>query len=205
VTAGDPDPCSPRRPGRPRDARAGEVIAEAAAAVLADVGPQGFTVEAVASAAGVGKATIYRRWPTRGALMLDAASRLHLEVRPVDTGSVREDLTTHLIDLATKLTTTPSGKLLASVLAEAFVNPDMRTRLRAFIIDRRSIAKRAVERGIARGELPAGTDPEVVLDVLGSPVFFRFLTGDDLVDPAVIAWTVDAVVSGANAIAARRG
>jgi AcrR family transcriptional regulator len=167
--------------------------------VLAEVGPQGFTVDAVAAAARVGKATIYRRWPTRGALMLDAASRMALDVTVVDTGSVRQDLTAHLTELATKLTTTPSGKLLASVLAEAVVNPDMRSRLRAFIADRRAVAQAAVERGVARGELPPDTDVELVLDVLAGTIFFRVLLSDSPVDEPVVRSLVEAVLAGFRA------
>jgi AcrR family transcriptional regulator len=68
-----------RRPGRPRDARADAAIVEAAVAVLADKGPGGFTVDEVAARAGCGKATIYRRWPSRSALLLDTAHRMGLE------------------------------------------------------------------------------------------------------------------------------
>ena len=65
-----------RRPGRPRDARADEAIMDAAVAVLADRGPAGFTVDEVASRAGCGKATVYRRWPSRAALLLDSMAAL---------------------------------------------------------------------------------------------------------------------------------
>ena len=129
-----------RRRGRPRDVRADEVILDAAAGVLAAVGAQGFTVDAVAVAAGVGKATIYRRWPTRADLVLAAAGRIGLELEPPETGNLRDDLVIHLTHLADKLANTPSGRLLIAIIGEAAVNEEMRTRLRAFVHQRRALA-----------------------------------------------------------------
>jgi len=188
-----------RRPGRPRDARAGETILIAAAEVLGEGGPQGFTVDAVAARAGVGKATIYRRWPTRGGLMLDAAARVGLELTEVDTGDVRDDLVQHLTGLADKMANTPSGRLLLAIIAEAVGNPEMNQQLRAFTVERRTVARHTVERGIARGQLPGDLDPDELLDLLGGPIFWRLLTGGMVADPTFITWTVDTVLAGVRA------
>ena len=193
------EPHAARRPGRPRDARAGEAILVAAAEVLGEGGPQGFTVEAVAARAGVGKATIYRRWPTRGELMLDAAGLVGLETTAIDTGDVRDDLVQHLTALADKMAHTPSGKLLLAIIAEAVANPEMNQQLRAFTIDRRKVARASVVRGIERGQLPADLDPEELLDLLGGPIFWRLLIGGMVADPAFITWTVDTVLAGVRA------
>jgi AcrR family transcriptional regulator len=193
------EPHAVRRPGRPRDARAGEAILVAAAEVLGEGGPQGFTVEAVAARAGVGKATIYRRWPTRGELMLDAASRVGLEVTPVDTGNVRDDLVQHLVALADKMAGTPSGRLLVAIIAEAVANPEMNQQLRAFTMARRQVARAAVVRGMERGQLPPDIDPDDVLDLLGGPIFWRLLTGGMVADAAFITWMVDTVLAGVRA------
>ncbi|HLM65018.1 MAG TPA: TetR/AcrR family transcriptional regulator [Acidimicrobiales bacterium] len=190
-----------RGPGRPRDARAGVAILEAAARVLAAVGPQGFTVDAVAASAGVGKATIYRRWPTRATLLLEAASRLGLELTDPDTGSLRDDLVEHLVALGTKLRTTPSGPMLAGIISEAAVNDEMRPHLRRWVTERRAVAQATVERGVARGELPAGTDVGRLLDLLGGMVFFRFLTNGPAVERPEVEWLVDTVLAGARSAA----
>jgi AcrR family transcriptional regulator len=199
--AGDPlvgrDEPTPRRPGRPRDAQADEAILDAALEVLAEVGPAGFTVDEVAARAGCGKATIYRRWRSRGALLLDTGHhRLGLHVTDPDTGSVRDDLVTMLGELARKMRDTLAGKVMPAVVAEAAVNPEMREVLAAFVHDRRMAAFTAIHRGVARGELPEGTDIELVLDLLGGLVYFRVLIADNPPDDATVATVVDTVLAG---------
>jgi len=186
-----------RRPGRSRDARADEAILDAALEVLADVGPAGFTVDEVAARAGCGKATIYRRWRSRGALLLDTGHRrLGLHVTDPDTGSLRDDLVTMLTELARKMRETLAGKVMPAVVAEAAVNPEMREVLATFVHDRRRAAFTAVHRGVARGELPEGTDVELVLDLLGGLVYFRVLIADNPPHDATIATVVDTVLAG---------
>jgi AcrR family transcriptional regulator len=195
VTVPLPVDAPERRPGRPRDARADAAITEAAVAVLAERGPAGFTVDAVAARAGCGKATIYRRWSSRSALLLDTAGRLGLEPDPADTGSVVDDLVIMAVNLATKLRNTPAGRILPAVVAEAAVNPEMRTLLTEFIRDRRRAPGQAVLRGIERGELVPGTDVDLVLDVTGGVAFLREMIMGSPVDEAylrrVVVHTLD--------------
>ena len=189
-----------RRPGRPRDARADEVILDAAVEILAEQGPSGFTVDAVAARAGVGKATIYRRWPSRGALLLDTAHhRIGLEIEDPDTGSVAGDMVVTLVDLGKKLRETHAGRVLPVVMSEAAVNPEMRPILAAFVADRRRLPTAIVERGVARGELPPDTDVQLLLDVLGGTVFFRVLLSDSPVDEPVVRTVVERVLAGFRA------
>jgi AcrR family transcriptional regulator len=197
TASGAAPPSGPaRRPGRPRDARADEVILAAAAEVLATGGPQRFTVDAVAAAAGVGKATIYRRWPTRADLLLAAVSLVGLEVPAPDTGNLRDDLVGLLVRLADEMANTPSGRLFLAVVGEAAVNEGMRSRLRAFVRERRQAAIAAIARAVARGELPDAIDPEELLDLLGAPIIVRLMTGGRVTDERFIAWTVDTVLTG---------
>lgn len=189
-----------RRPGRPRDARADEAILDAALEVLAEVGPARFTVDEVAARAGCGKATIYRRWPSRGALLLDTGHhRLGLHIDDPDTGSVRDDLVVIVGELVRKMRDTAAGRIMPAVVAEAVTNPEMRRVLAAFVHDRRQTALGAICRGVARGELPEGTDVELVLDLLGGMVFFRVLMADQPPDTAGIAAAVDTVLAGVRA------
>jgi AcrR family transcriptional regulator len=193
-----------RRPGRPRDARADEAILDAALEVLAEVGPARFTVDEVAARAGCGKATIYRRWRSRGALLLDTGHhRLGLHVADPDTGSVRDDLVAMLGELARKMRDTLAGKVMPAVVAEAAVNSEMRDVLAAFVHDRRKPAYTAVCRGVARGELPEGTDVDLVLDLLGGLVYFRVLIADNPPDAAIVATVVDTILAGVRSTGRR--
>ncbi len=185
-----------RRPGRPRDVSAGVAIIDAAVAVLADKGPGGFTVDAVAARAGCGKATIYRRWPSRAALLLDTAHHMGLEPGDIDTGSLREDLIAMLTELGTKMRDTASGRILPGVVAEASVRPEMRAVLAAFVDDRRERPRALVARAVERGELPAGTDVELLLDLLGGTVIFRELIACRPTDRAYNTRLVDQVLAG---------
>jgi AcrR family transcriptional regulator len=205
LVAGEDEPVL-RRPGRPRDARADEAILDAAVELLAEVGPARFTVDEVAARAGCGKATIYRRWRSRGALLLDTGHhRLGLHVADPDTGSVRNDLVAMLGELARKMRDTLAGKVMPAVVAEATVNPEMREVLAAFVHDRRKPAFTAIGRGVARGELPEGTDVELVLDLLGGLVYFRVLIADTPPDDAVVATVVDTVLAGIRSTGTREG
>jgi AcrR family transcriptional regulator len=196
LLAGEDEPVL-RRPGRPRDARADEAILDAALEVLAEVGPARFTVDEVAARAGCGKATIYRRWRSRGALLLDTGHhRLGLHVADPDTGSVRDDLVAMLGQLARKMRDTLAGKVMPAVVAEAAVNPEMRDVLAAFVHDRRKPAFTAICRGVARGELPPDTDVELVLDLLCGLVYFRVLIAANPPDAAVVDTVVDTVLAG---------
>jgi AcrR family transcriptional regulator len=190
---------APRRPGRPRDARADEVILEAAAQVLAEQGPAGFTIDAVATRAGCGKATIYRRWPSRSELMLETAELAAVEVPFPDTGSVRDDMVTLLGGLARKMRDSPAGQLLPAVLAEAAVNPEMRETFARFAHERRSRCYNVIVRGMERGELRADFDPDVVTDMLAGSVFMRVLFGHLPIDDGLVERVVDVALRGLTA------
>lgn len=188
-----------RRPGRPRDARADEAILEAAAAVLAELGPGGFTVDAVAARAGCGKATIYRRWPSRAHLMLETTQQAGVEHEDPATGSVAEDLVVLLSNLADKMTTTPVGRLMAATIAEAAVNDETRQVYADFIAERRVVPRQVVQRGIDRGELRPDTDADLLVDIVSGPVFLRaFMTQAPLTED-IVRRIVTTVVEGVRA------
>lgn len=176
--------------------RADEQIMKAARCVLAECGVAGFTVDEVASRAGVGKATIYRRWPSRTELLLTASKDAAMDVEDPDTGSLRGDLIEMLCALADKLQDSLAGKMLPSVIAEVAINPEMRGRLPDYMEDRRQNATHVVLRGIARGELPPGTDPDLVLDLVASPLFMRHLLAQQAMEREEIERCVDTVLRG---------
>jgi AcrR family transcriptional regulator len=189
---------APRR-GRPRDARADGAILAAAGDVLAEQGLAGFTVDAVAARAGVAKATIYRRWPSRADLLLETAHMAVVEMPQPDTGSLREDLVLLMGGLARKMRTTSAGQLLPAVLAEAAVNPHMDEIFCQHVCERRTFVRQAVERGIARGELPPEADVDLMMDLLAGPIFVRVMMTHGPIDDAVVERIVDTVLYGAVA------
>jgi AcrR family transcriptional regulator len=194
--ASDPAAAAERRPGRPRDAAADAAILDAAVSVLAESGTAGFTVDAVAARAGCGKATIYRRWPSRSSLLLDTAHQMGLDPTPVDTGSLRSDMVTLLTELARKMRETEAGRILPSVVAEAGVRPEMRELLTAWIHDRRQRPREIVGRAIERGELRADTDVELLVDLLGGTVIYRELIAGQRTGEPDVERIVDAVLPG---------
>jgi AcrR family transcriptional regulator len=189
---------SVRRPGRPRDARADEAILDAAAAVLSECGPARFTVDAVAARSGCGKATIYRRWPSRSQLLLETANLATVQLADPNTGSVRDDLVAIGVGLASKMRDTMIGGLNAATIAEAAVNPQTRELYARFIAERREIPLNILRRGVERGELRDDLDLDLMLDLLFGPILVRVFMTQMPIDAEVIAATVDTVLTGAQ-------
>src|SRR5437660_851517 len=126
VTTSVPADQERRAPGRPRSTRADEAIVEAVLDLLADGTPaEAISIEAVAAKAGVGKATIYRRWSNKEALLVDAVASVKGEPAKIGGGTVREDLATLLRPL-TKAPHTRAGKILPCLIAELPRNPELR-------------------------------------------------------------------------------
>ena len=123
----------------------------------------------------MGKATIYRRWSTKEALVLAAISTQATATELPDTGTLRGDLRVLFGKSADDLQQESAGRMLPALAAEAAVNPDMRSRLTSFVADRRAPTKAMLRRGIDRGELPADTDLDLLIDLLVGPLFYRVL------------------------------
>jgi AcrR family transcriptional regulator len=162
--------------GRPRDASAQESILKATRDILAASGYARLTIEGVAAKAGAGKATIYRWWPSKWQLVLEAtAAHLAIGVVP-DTGDTRRDL----IVAAGQLIKTFSDRLAAIVIYAVIASLDDDPKFaRAFrdtwVLPWRQSAEEAIRRGIARGNLAADTDANFVLDVIVGTVLQRTL------------------------------
>jgi AcrR family transcriptional regulator len=186
VTATVPDAAC-AAPGRPRSEKADRDIAAATLALLAEHGCGGVTVEAVAARAGVARSTVYRRFPSREELLVGVVR--HEQSVPkgdVDTGSVERDLGLVAHRLAVALTETPFGRALPAILGATAARPELSEVRAEFLATRRAPAVAAVRRGIDRGELAAGTDPEQVVDLVSGPVFYRVLVRCEPVDPSWI-------------------
>lgn len=192
----------PRRPGRPRDPQADAAILDAAQAVLRDCGFGGFTVDAVATRAGVGKATIYRRWTSREDLLLDVASAIVEPQKDPDTGSLRNDLI-ELFSAAyvakTRALASERGDLMAAIVAEAGVNPELKRLVHEFLDQRRDLTRAIVERAVLRGELAVDIDRDLLIDLIAGPLFYRTALSGRGVDGAIVTIVVDIVLQGLGA------
>jgi AcrR family transcriptional regulator len=181
-----------RRPGRPRSADVDEAILVAALECFAEVGLEGLTVEGVAARAGVGKATIYRRYPGKVDLVVAAARRFTAgPVEAPDTGSTRGDLRELVDGLVALLTETPLGRVLPILVAARTRVPELDAAYSEIVAEKRARSAVVVHRGIARGDLDAGADVELVVDCYVSPIFYRFLVTDAPLDDEYASAVVD--------------
>lgn len=194
MTAGS----APRRPD-PRIARSRAAVLRACVDLLVERGAAGATIEAVAERAGVAKTTVYRQWPDQAALVRDAFAATLTPYEPPDTGSLRGDLVELVRGLARALAAGPASRLMLGLLDGAERSAALADVHRLEGEARHAAALEVVRRGIRGGELPAGTDPRLVLDLVAGPVFHRRWFGDVPPDADFAEAVVDAVLGGLGA------
>jgi AcrR family transcriptional regulator len=164
-------------PGRPRSERAHEAILEATLDLLVEEGFSRMSIEAVATRAGVGKATIYRRWLSKADLVAEAVACMKgHELRDVDTGNVRDDLVS-LWHQAYKRGDSSSGEvteLMVKLMSARARHPELQEAFVRHVIEpRRRIVANVLRRGIERGEVRADLDVELAMDVLMGLAAYR--------------------------------
>jgi len=165
-----------RLPGRPRSEHARQAILRSTLKLLQQSGFPELTVEAIAADAGVGKATVYRWWPDKGALVVDAfASSTEDKLHFPDTGSVYQDVSLQMKQVVT-IFRSRRGRIVAALLGAGQSDPELLEAFRErFLWPRRLEAYKTLRRGIERGELPATLDLDLVLDILYGSIYMRFL------------------------------
>jgi AcrR family transcriptional regulator len=171
-----------RPPGRPRSARSHEAIVRAALELLVEVGFERLTMEQVQRRAGVGKATIYRRWASKSELVKEAIQFFSSELPVPDTGSLTEDYAV-VTDAALAIARNRNAALLMPrLLVEASNDAELHALFSAQLVEpRRAVVRTVLERARARGELRADADLELAIDMLVGPIIYRFLIdGGDL-------------------------
>lgn len=184
-----------RPAGRPRDPSCDTKIIQATLALLADDGYDGVTMEAVAARAGVGKATLYRRYAGKEALVVDALATVTDTVARVARGGLRDDLVA-LVASTVRTTSSPAGRLLPRLVSAAVDNPSLLERYRQQVITpRRQRFAEVLLAGIRSGELRADLDVEHTIDLLVGPVLYRSLLRPE-VPPLPATTAVDAVLAG---------
>jgi AcrR family transcriptional regulator len=184
------------RRGRPRNESCSAAILSATIELVAEVGFAALTVDAVSARAGVGKATIYRRWASKEALMLDAWMSCSPTVAVPDTGSLRADLQTLFVGVDRPLNDPTLQRVLPQMIAASRTDPEVREAYRSFVAERRKPVRTVLERAVARGELAADTDLQMVGDLLVAPMMYRWLITEGPVDDAFVGHVIDVVLAG---------
>ncbi|MYS87706.1 TetR/AcrR family transcriptional regulator [Embleya scabrispora] len=182
--------------GGPRKSRE---IFDATLDLLADKGYEGLTIEGVAERSGVNKTTIYRWWPSKGALLgaaLTGAGRLDFPLP--DTGSLRGDLTALTNGVVGLLTAPPTADIAVAAFGAVTHSPELAEHTRAFFADRLAREQPLFERAIARGELAPDADPMLLMDLLAGAAWLHLVFRRLPPDPDFASRTVDIVLDGAS-------
>ncbi|MDG6106777.1 TetR/AcrR family transcriptional regulator C-terminal ligand-binding domain-containing protein [Dactylosporangium aurantiacum] len=200
------DPVEPGtvRPGG-RTARVRAAVLRAAGDALAEGGIAQLDLADVARRADVGKTTVYRRWGTVANLVTDLLLDMAEQSLPrADTGTLLGDLTANAQLVQRTLTDQRQGALFKAIIAAATGDTRTAQALRRFYDTRINEWAPCVEQAVARGELPADTDPQEVIRAVSAPLYYRFLvTGEDL-DNAAADRAANAAVAAARAGTYRR-
>lgn len=179
----------------PRGEHARERVLRAALGVLADRGMPGFTMEAVAQRAGASKATVYRHWTSRATLLVDA---LELATQPLAvpvTGELRTDLIELITGLMALVGGRPVARLMAAFIDAAERDPTLWSLQVQITERRREPVLRVLTAARERGEIPAGADLELAVDMLAGPAFYRRFVAHRPFPDGYAAAVVDHVVA----------
>jgi AcrR family transcriptional regulator len=183
--------------GRPRRDAVHRAILDATRELLVRDGFTKLRLEGVAARAGVGKATIYRRWPSKEALALDLLLELaspHIAVDEI--GETRSELREVVMNAVRALTETSFGPVIRAMISQIAGNPAIGDPFREMVVGaRREQVGWVIERGIARGDLRPDADPAIATELLVGPVYFRLVFGGRL-DAAFADQVVDVFLRG---------
>jgi AcrR family transcriptional regulator len=180
---------APKRRGRPLTPGASDAILEATIALAAEDGFAALTIDAIAARAGVGRPTIYRRWPSKEALLDAAVTKIVEDLRQPDTGDIRSDLILHVIEMIHSIQS-PSGTVYLAYTFE----PEW-SHLGAAAQERcRDRNRDMIRRAVARGELLPNTDPDLLLDLLTGFVWLRGHVHHQHMEDALAQTIVDSVL-----------
>ncbi|MGA7834743.1 MAG: TetR/AcrR family transcriptional regulator [Acidimicrobiales bacterium] len=164
------------RTGRPRSEKTRLAILEAAADLLEEGGLSELSIEAIAARAGVSKVTIYKWWPSRGSVAIDAFFHRHRQTLVLpDTGDIGEDLTTQILAVV-RAFRGRTGEIMAELIGHAQFDPALAVSLRTrWLQPRRDVTSVIIQRGIDRGEVCSDVSIPVVMDQLYGPVYYRLV------------------------------
>lgn len=162
--------------GRRRNEEARLAVLRAAIALLMEPDPTSITIDSLAAAAGVGRQTLYRWWPSKAAILAEALSEEARDRVPdADTGTVVGDLTAFLVATVRAASATPVARALRTIMAEAQHDPHAAEVLTAYTAQRRSAMRALLERGQERGQLAPDADLDLIIDQAFGFVWYRLL------------------------------
>ena len=193
------DPKSPALSvGRSRSLRAEAAILKAATTLMEEKRPAQITAEAICKRAGVSKATLYKWWPSKIHVMLDAIlKRIEIEVVVPDTGSAYQDYLTLLTNFAKFQINTPFGESVSCLFAEGANNQELKDLyLERYSKPRRAQLEQIWKRGVERGELRADTRSGLILDTLFGVLHYKQILGSHPVTEDTAKAVVDMIFSG---------
>jgi AcrR family transcriptional regulator len=190
VTIADPG-AEVRRPGRPRSSEADQAILDAAIEEYGEHGLNGLTVDAVATRAGVSKATIYRRYPSKADLVIAAAVAATYDTIPTVTGDIRRDLRNVVVHLQAVITDPRVSKAARMLVADAHRDEQLGRLHHEFLRQKRARTMAMLADAVRRNDLRPDIDLYVATEFLAGPLFYRFLVSGDPVDDAYLDTVVD--------------
>ncbi|WP_224756278.1 TetR/AcrR family transcriptional regulator [Streptomyces sp. col6] len=181
--------------GRRRNEAARRAILDAALRLLGEGDGDPVTVETIARAAGVGKQTLYRWWPSKGAVLLEAlAERAEQTVSAPDRGDLRSDLQVVVAATFAEAQQPPVGPALRTLAREAARDPQLAALMREFTERRRAALREVLERGRERGQLEPGRDLDLMVDQIYGVFWYRFLLGHAPLDDATATVLADSLL-----------
>jgi AcrR family transcriptional regulator len=176
-------PAAPVKRGRPRRADADGAILGATLELLNEVGVAGLSMDLLAQRAGVGKATIYRRWDSKEALILDALRMTSTPIPVPDEGTLRDDLFTYMDAVIECFSPGRGGSdVLPHLIEASCYDPQLRASLDDYTLGRQATIRLLLQRGVDRGELPPDVDFDLLVDVILAPFFYHHLCTGATVD-----------------------
>ncbi|MEY9858855.1 AcrR family transcriptional regulator [Catenulispora sp. GAS73] len=181
-------------PGRKRDSSRDDALCQAALELLADVGYDRLTIDAVAARAGAGKATCYRRWAGKAELVVDAIGRMKAALELPDTGTLRGDmveLTCHFHDPEDAFRTEVQAGLVSGLVRDAKLREVFAEQ---FIAPRKAVFRTVFERAIERGEIAPVPNYELISDIVPSMAFHRMIMTGRAPDATFIQTILDQIV-----------
>jgi len=200
------DSSSARAIGRPREARADRAIIAAALELMAERGVHALRMDDVADRAGVGKATIYRRYRSKEQLVTDAVGALVSEIEVPDSGSTHGDLLALMHEAVELYRGSLAARLMPTIVDEMSRNGELAAVARdRFLTARRAALRTVFERAVRRGDLRRDLDLELALDVLAGPLFYRLLVTGGPIDERLAEGVVELILRGFAPTRARAG
>ncbi|MER7808678.1 MULTISPECIES: TetR/AcrR family transcriptional regulator [Streptomyces] len=184
-----------------RSERSRRATLDAALALCTEKGYGRVTIEAIAARAGVSKKTIYRWWPSKSAVLLEAFTEALVDATPfVDTGDIAADIRTHVTGAVRLLSTPPFGPAYAGILSELHHDDELAETVRTQLIEPRfAAAVGRLRRAQEQGQIPPGADLPLAVEMLYGPVYYRHVLRKPGQDEATVAALVTHVLRALGA------